>query len=131
MQNSYMVAYADNLRFVMSKRLHDPTAATHKMITFPRFSFVTDVWLWVEEAGSDTGVTVGWSGNGETAQAAGFMSASLCDVGNTGLKRATSDNLQGTDGKYFNAAGGCLTCTVAVTHTTGKYWLFANYIIIH
>jgi len=122
---------ADNYRTGKSKTILTPAAATYWVYRIPRFALVTDVWLYVPTAGSSNTVTVGWAGNGETAQAAGFMSDTIAKVMVTGMKRAQHDSLVAFEGKYFDDASGLLTMTVGTAQTTGEFHLFITYTIIH
>jgi len=122
---------ADNYRLGKSRTILTPAAATYWVYRIPRYALVTDVWLYVETAGSTDTVTIGWTGNGETAQASGFMSATIAKVMTAGMKRAQHDSLIAWEGKYFDDASGLLTMTVGTTQTTGKFHLFISYTIIH
>lgn len=132
-------AAADNMRLYRSKLLADPSAATYDMIKLPRYSFLKDVWLYVVEAGSATDVTVGIKGNGASADVDYFMTATESDVGNTGYKRAriVTDLGDGDDvslmfpGLWLNTAAGMITITIGTTLTTGQFYMFADYSIIH
>ena len=123
---------ADNIRFCRSHVLQGAvTADTYQLIRIPHYAFVTDVWLLVETACSSVDITVGWTGNGETAQAAGFMSQDVTDVLNTGLKRAQHSSLVAFEGKYFSTSGGVLTLTVGTTLSAGKLTAFCQYHVIY
>jgi len=76
-------------------------------------------------------VTVGWKGNSETAQVAGFMSDTVVNAGVVGLKRAQHDTLVSFEGKYFDAASGALTITLGTTLSAGEIIIFAQYHIIY
>ena len=122
---------ADNYRLVKSVTLLTPAAATINLLQIPRRAFVSDVWLYVAVVGSTDTVTVGWTGNGETAQAAGFISAAIADVKKVGMKKAVKDTLVSADSKYFDTAGGQITMTVGTTQTTGRFYVFARFTIIY
>lgn len=125
------VKAADNYRIGKSKTILTPAADTYWLYRFPKYTLVTDVWLYVPTAGSTDTVSIGWIGNGETAQAAGFLSTGIADVTNTGMKRAQHDTLVAFEGKYFDDANGLLTMTVGTTQTTGAFHVFVEYTIIH
>ena len=125
------VKAADNYRIGKSRTILTPAAETYWLYKFPKYALVTDVWLYVPTAGSSNTVSIGWVGNGETAQPAGFLSLTIADVMNTGMKRAQHDSLVAFEGKYFDSAGGLLTMTVGTTQTTGAFHVFAEYSIIH
>ena len=122
---------ADNLRLARSKSILTPSADTYNLINLPKHSFVKDVWLWVKVAGSSDTVSIGWTGNGETAQAAGFLSTDIANATVVGLKRAQHDTMVSFEGKYFFDAGGQLTMTVGTTQTTGEFHVLVNYTILH
>jgi hypothetical protein len=125
------VKAADNYRIGKSRTILTPSADTYWLYRFPRYTFVTDVWLLVPTAGSSDTVSIGWAGNGETAQAAGFLSVDIAAVMETGMKRARHDTLVAFEGKYFDDASGLLTMTVGTTQTTGEFHVFVQYSIIH
>ena len=125
------VKAADNYRMGRSRTILTPAAATYWVMRIPRYTLITDVWLWVKVAGSSDTVSIGWLGNGETAQAAGFLSTGIAEATLIGMKRAKSDTLVSFEGKYFNAASGLLTMTVGTTQSTGEFHIFAEYTVIH
>ncbi|MEA3344587.1 MAG: hypothetical protein U9Q16_02825 [Patescibacteria group bacterium] len=132
MTDKYTHSFADNIRLAKSKVLKGAvTAATYNLIRLPKFAFVTDVWALVSTACSATDVTVGWSGNGETAQTAGFISDTIMDAGVTGLKRAQHDTLVAFEGKYFNGGSGALTITLGTTWSAGEVIILCQYHVIH
>lgn len=128
--DNYTHKFADNYRVAMSKTILTPAADTHNLIRIPRYALLMDVWLLVSAVGSSKTVSLGWSGNGESAQAAGFMSYDIADVTVLGLKRAMRDTLIAFEGKYFGTAGGTVTMTVGTTQTTGNFIVFCVYSII-
>jgi len=125
------VKAADNYRVGKSRTILTPAAATYWVYKLPRFALVTDVWLYVPVAGSSDTVSIGWLGNGETAQAAGFLSTSIAAVTIIGMKRAQHDTLVAFEGKYFDDAGGIMTMTVGTTQSTGEFHVFVEYTVIH
>ena len=131
MTDIYTNAFADNVRFAKSRTILTPTAATYNLIRLPKFAFVKRVWLEVSTAGSSDTVTVGWIGNGETAQAAGFMSADIAEVTATGMKDSLRDIAAAYPSKYFDSASGAITMTVGTTQSTGSFLVFCEYTVIH
>ena len=125
------VKAADNYRVGKSRTILTPAAATYWVYKIPRFALVTDVWLYVPVAGDSDTVSIGWLGNGETAQAAGFLSTSIAAVTVIGMKRAQHDTLVAFEGKYFDDAGGIMTMTVGTTQGTGEFHVFVEYTVIH
>ena len=132
MTAKYTHAFADNIRLAKSHVLKGAvTADTYDLIRFDRYTFVSDVWAWISTACSAVDVTVGWKGNSETAQVAGFMSDTVVNAGVVGLKRAQHDTLVSFEGKYFDAASGALTITLGTTWSAGEIIIFAQYHIIY
>jgi hypothetical protein len=125
------VKAADNYRIGKSRTILTPSADTYWLYRFPRYTLVTDVWLYVPVAGDSKTVSIGWVGNGEVAQAAGFLSVDIADVTVIGMKRAQKDTLVAFEGKYFDDAGGLLSMTVGTTQGTGEFHVFVQYSIIH
>ena len=123
---------ADNYKLAMSGLFIIPSADTYDIIRIPKWAFVEDAWLEVTVAcTAGATISVGWKGNGETAQVAGFMSVDLTKPTETGLKRAQKDNLLSFPGKYFGDGSGAVTITIAgTTLTAGKFRVFAGYSVI-
>jgi hypothetical protein len=127
---------ADNIRLARSKTLVNLADGTYNLIMLPKFAFVKQIWLYVSVAyagGAGATGTIGFTGNGETADPDGFMDATAAGVRATGMKIMTADAQPGSQGKWFNSAGGCITITLAkstdTTLLTG--WVFAGYSILH
>jgi hypothetical protein len=132
MPDFYGSAFSDNYRMARSKPLSGVVAAgSYNLIRVPKFAFVNGVWVLVETACSATDVTVGWLGNGEAAQVAGFLSADVADVGVVGLKAAVKDSLVSFPGKYFSGGTGSISVTLGTAWTVGKLTVFAQYSVIH
>lgn len=126
---------ADNYRLCKSLLLNAPDDDTYDLIRIPKYAFIFDVWVNITTAFShaDAVCSVGWSGNGETAQTAGFIPNDVFQPTVTGLKRATHASLVAWAGKYFSSANGAVTCTVAKgsSTTVGVFTVFVAYTIIH
>ncbi len=131
MTDIYTNSFADNVRLAKSRTILTPSAATYNLIRLPKFAFVKRVWLEVSTAGSSDTVTIGWTGNGETAQAAGFMNADIAKVMTTGMKESVKDTAVSNASKYFDSASGAITMTVGTTQTTGLFLVFCEYTVIH
>jgi hypothetical protein len=131
----YTNAFADNLRLAKSKILLSPADATFNLIRIPHYAFVKNVWLQVITACDvmNSNLTVGWSGNTETANTAGFISFDVAYPIRTGLKRAQNDTKTTFEGKYFSLGSGAITLTYAVGNATtvGTFRVFAEYIVIY
>ncbi len=123
---------SDNYRMMKTQTFNTPSAATYNCIRIPKFAFVASVFLNITTAcaGTNPTVSVGWLGNGETAQAAGFISTNIAECTIAGLKAATHDTNVSWEGKYFEDAGGMLTITCAGTFTAGVFVGFIEYTIL-
>lgn len=107
---------ADNLRVGRSQTLIELADGTYNIYALPKFSFVDNVWLYVSQAyagGANGSATIGFIGNGETADPDGFMDAAACGARVAGMKHMLSDGQPGSQGKWFNTAGGLLTITLS------------------
>jgi len=116
------VMSADNIRFARSKTLYEKADGTYNLINIPKFAFVTAVWLIITQAyagGAGDTCTVGFTGNGETADPDGFIDDTFAAATSTGVKCSNGDAQPASSGKWFNTAGGQLTITLAKgTQTT-------------
>jgi hypothetical protein len=123
--------FADNYRIAKSQTVYY-AAGTYNLIEVPKYSFVHPVWLSVDTAyaGTSVTVTVGWKGNGESAQVAGFMSNNIADPSIVGMKLAQKDSLIASPGKWFNNGSGVITLTVGGIPTAGKCKVFVAYSVI-
>lgn len=132
MVDMYRNKLADNYKLALSGSFIIVADATYDIIRIPRWALADDVWLDVTTAclPAAATVTIGWKGNGETAQAAGFMSNDIAKPFEVGMKRAQKDNLLSFPGKYFSTAGGTVTVTVAGTLTAGVFQVFVGYSVI-
>lgn len=127
-------AAADNYRLARSKSLVTPADDTYNLIRIPKFSFISSVWLFISSAYSlsTATLTVGWAGNGETAQPAGFMSSDISKPNEVGLKKAMRDTLVAYEGKYFSDAGGMITLTTDDNGgTAGTCMILVQYCVLH
>ena len=128
---------ADNYRFAASRNLVELADGTYALINIPKFAFVKEVWLYISTpysgGGADGTATIGFKGNGESADPDGFMDATAAAATTAGYKRASSDAQPASQGKWFNAASGQITITLA--HNTSTVYLkgivFVEYTVIH
>jgi len=125
---------ADRVMFARSKVLAAPDDDTYNLIHIPRNAFITDVWVQILTAyvGGVPQITVGWSGNKETAVIDGFMSNDVVAPKTLGLKRAQRDTLVSFPGKYFFSSSGAITVTViaGAATTEGTFILACQYVVI-
>jgi len=114
-------AAADNMRLARSKQLVTLADGTYNLIRIPKYAFVDEIWFYVSQAyagGSGGSATIGFLGNGETADPDGFMDATQAGGRATGMKPMTPDTQPGSKGKWFTTAGGMLTITLAKSTDT-------------
>ena len=127
---------SDNFRLARSKTLYDLADGTYNLIQLPKFAFVDEIWFIVSQAyagGSGGSATIGYSGNGTTAVAAGFMVAGVTLARATGTKVMTADTAAGSKGKWFDSGSGCITITLAKSSDTTllRGFVFARYSVLH
>jgi len=110
-----------------SKGLYIPAAGTHDCIYIPQNTLLTEVFYRVTTAYATAGgtptISVGFSGNGETADTDAFIAAGEITPGATGIYRATINVFPG---KFF-AESGIITATVTGTATAGDGFVYALY----
>jgi hypothetical protein len=127
-------SFSDNFRLARSKTLNALASGTYNLIRLPKFAFVTDVWVNLTTAyvAGTPVVTVGWSGNGQTAVPAGFIDNDVFLPHTAGLKRAQHSTLITFEGKYFSAGPGAITVTITTGSATtlGIFQVFASYSVI-
>lgn len=128
-------ALSDKVFMARSLLFTEPDDGTYAIIQIPNKAFISDVWLNITTAyvAGTPSLTIGWMGNGETAQTAGFMSNDIAKPMEVGLKRAQHDTLLAWEGKYFNAGTGAVTITVAANSATteGVFQVFVQYTVIY
>lgn len=116
MPDKISVKAADNYRLAKSLKMTEWADGVYNLMKIPRYTFITDLWFWVTQAyaGGTTGAaTIGFTGNGESADPDGFMDATAAGARATGMKRMVSDAQPGSQGKWFSDARGMLTITLA------------------
>lgn len=132
MPDFFSNAASDNFRLLKSKPLSGTaaTAGTWSLLRIPKWAFISNLWVWVETACNVADITIGWSGNTQTAVPAGFMSADVLKAGTTGYKLAVGDTLLSSGQKYFNLGTGAVTATLGTTWASGKLTVFCQYSVI-
>ena len=99
---------ADNFRMARSGKITLSTDDTYNCIKVPKKSFVVGVWLEIltafDDQATDGTITVGFSGNGESADADYFMDNTAAAPLVAGMKEVTK-------GKWFGDASGLITVT--------------------
>jgi hypothetical protein len=127
---------SDNFRLARSKTLYDLADGTYNLIQLPKFAFVDQVWFYVSQAyagGSGASATIGWTGNGTTADPDGFMDATQAGARATGMKVMTGDTQPGSQGKWFDSGSGCVTITLDDNAETTllRGFVFVRYSVLH
>lgn len=131
MPDFFSNAASDNFRLIKSKPLSGAVAAgTWALIRIPKWAYISKVWVWVQTAASATDVSVGWMGNTETAQAAGFMSTGVLKANVVGYKEAVNDTIISFGQKYFDKGTGAITATLGTTWSSGKIFVFCQYSVV-
>jgi hypothetical protein len=126
---------SEAFRMCRSKVLSAVADGTYNVLSIPRNALVSNVWLHISTAFSADGapsITVGWLGNKQAAQPAGFISNDIAKPLEVGLKRAQKDTLVSFPGKWFDAGSGAITVTIAAGGSTTKaiFTVFAEYAVI-
>jgi len=132
MADLYTHAFSDNSRLAKGKTMIAPADATYNLVQIPRFSLVKAIWLWVVSAyaGGAPVVTIGFIGNGESADVDAFMTNVETDPTFVGMKVSIHGSALWADGKYFDAASGAITLTTTKGTTAGNLIVFADYSVV-
>lgn len=122
-------------RLVRQVEIIDPASDDYHLIAIPRNGFVTNIIMeLVNPFGTTTAMTVGFSGNKETADPDAFMLSVDIDPdgANLFISLASATGIN-RGGKWFPDAGGMIT----VAHTKGNaaatasFRLWAEYITVY
>jgi hypothetical protein len=103
-------------------------AEAYNLIKVPKNAFIMDVWLEVITIHAANTCTVGFAGNGETADPDGFIDATLGVTDTAAFIRALDDAQPGSKAKWFSDGVGMITATPS--GTTSRQRLFVKYAII-
>ncbi len=133
MADFYTHSFSDNIRLAKSKPLLAPADGTYNLIRIPHFALVKGVWVWITTPyiGGAPNVTVGFTGNKETADLDGFMDSVAVDPTVVGLKAAMGGNAVWADGKYFDQGSGAITLSTVKGTTAGTVIVFVDYAVVH
>jgi hypothetical protein len=130
----YSNAFADNFRLGRSKTFAGRTSGTYNAIRIPKFAFVTDVWLYVKTGYTGGGaVSVGFVGNGETADVDAYITAAVGIVTTTkDVFRAVEGSAAKSSGHWFDSASGVITFTYDDTSVSvvGAFIVFCAFSVI-
>lgn len=121
---------ADNIRMMRSGKVTLSADDTYYVLKLPKKAFVVGVWLEIitafDDQTTDGTITVGFSGNGETADADYFMDNTAAAPLVTGMKEVTK-------GKWFSDASGLITVTAndndSTVNPVVRVWVL--YSVIH
>ena len=121
---------ADNFRMMRSGKITLSADDTYNVVKVPQKAFVVGVWLEVltafDDQTTDGTITVGFSGNGESADPDYFMDNTAAAPLTTGIKEVTK-------GKWFDTSSGLITVTAADNDSTVdpviRVWVL--YSVIH
>lgn len=119
-----------------SKTIIAPLAVgTYNCIRVPKNAFVSEVYLETQTActaGTALDVSVGFSGNGETADTDFFMTKNDTNVDGVGMARATQAAIH-FEGKRFTDASGMITLTLGTGSnlTAGQLKLYIEYFMLN
>jgi hypothetical protein len=117
-----------------SRLMVAPDDDTYYVIQLPRYAFVTDVWLNITTAyvGGAPTISVGFAGNGETANTAYFITTDISEPTVAGIKCSIKDTIASNRSKYFSNGSGSITVTIAAgsASTEGTFEVFAQYVLI-
>jgi len=117
-----------------SRLMVAPDDDTYYVIQLPRYAFVTDVWLNITTAyvGGAPTISVGFAGNGETANTAYFITTDISEPTVAGIKCSIKDTIASNRSKYFSNGSGSITVTIAAGNasTEGTFEVFAQYVLI-
>ena len=130
MINALSSRSADNFRMMRSGKVTLSADDSYAVLKVPKKAFVVGVWLEVitafDDQTTDGTITVGFSGNGETADPDYFMDNTAAAPLVVGMKEVTK-------GKWFGDASGLITLTVADNDSTVdpivRVWVL--YSVIH
>jgi hypothetical protein len=128
-------AETDQLRLVKSVALLDAADDTYFLARIPQFAFVSNIVVQlISPYGTTSTMTVGFSGNKETADPDAFLLNVNIDPDGSILTRSMLVNGTGVNsgGKWFDQASGAITLTLAKGNAaaTASSRLFVEYKMI-
>lgn len=112
-----------------SKLIAEPAAGTHDAVRLPARCFVKSVRIVKSVAfPADGEITVGFSGNGETADPDAFLVSTVADPDALGSVSSEMGAALNAGGKYFSRKGCITVTTVTGTGTAGTFQVFVDYV---
>ena len=112
-----------------SQVIKTPADTVHRVVKIPQLALVTDIIIskTVGFSLASATVTIGFTGNNETADPDAFMSSVVFDPTRVGTASMKSDNMKYSAGKYFARAGGITVTTNKNGGTAGTFQVFVVY----
>lgn len=112
-----------------SKLLANPADGTHTVIKVPKNTWVKNVTVIITTAGAaDATATVGFLGNGETADADAFLVSTVFDPDALGSRSSLMGAALFAAGKHFTRAGAITVTTANGTGDSPTFQVFADYV---
>lgn len=133
MPDKYSVQASDNYRLAKSKPMIAPADGTYNLIHLPKFAFIKNVWVRKDSAyaSASASMTVGFIGNGETADPDAFLTNTEADPDATGMATMRGGTGAEANGKWFDTARGALTVTVDDSSAAaGNFQVFCEYTVL-
>jgi len=129
------VGEADNVRLVASCALLDAVDETYHLIRIPQYALVTNVIVdLISPFGTTSTITVGFDGNGETADPdAFFLNVDIDPDGSILTRSLAGSTGVNRGGKWFGANNGTITLTLVEGNApaTASVRLFAEYKVVY
>lgn len=114
---------------VCSQKIAAPADGTHLCVKIPARALVTDIIIEKSVVFAEAGsiITVGFSGNGETADVDAFMSNAVFVPGSLGFVSIKQGAVKNSGGKYFTTAGAITVSTAKDGGTAGTFKVYVKY----
>lgn len=121
---------SDQVWVARSATFVDPDDGYYGVIKIPKCAFITQLWVVITTAFTAAGaiLTIGFEGNGDTANTQAFMSTDVTKPTATGIKRSYVENVLAIEGKWFSTNRGMITVTTDDQGgTAGTFTVFAEF----
>ena len=126
---------SDNIRVVRSLALLDAPSETYHLVRVPEHALITDIIVQlISPFGTTSTVTVGFIGNGETADPDAFMLSVDIDPDGTILTRSLAGSTGiNRGGKWFDVDRGVITLTLVQGNapSTASLRIFVEYKVVY
>ena len=116
-----------------SKTVTTPGDDTHDLCRIPANSMVTAIIVEKTTAYTDVGsvVTLGFKGNGETADVDAFMSSTIFAPAEVGTVSTLQGAVKNSGGKYFEKGGMVTVTSDDNAGTAGTFIVYVHYTQLH